>query len=161
SSQTATKVESKEESKTAQSADLDIIKKERDSLTRKIEEEETLIKTLQDKNQLVEERVSKLSKEVEDEKSQLKEAQKKLAEAEAKLNNEKDVHEMLEEVKRQLTEEHTREIELMKETHALDLETAIKLEKQLISETVKMEIAKCKAEHEKTIALLKSKHFDE
>ncbi|ORY46859.1 hypothetical protein BCR33DRAFT_715278, partial [Rhizoclosmatium globosum] len=160
-SQTATKVESKEESKTAQSADLDIIKKERDSLTRKIEEEETLIKTLQDKNQLVEERVSKLSKEVEDEKSQLKEAQKKLAEAEAKLNNEKAVHEMLEEVKRQLTEEHTREIELMKETHALDLETAIKLEKQLISETVKMEIAKCKAEHEKTIALLKSKHFDE
>ncbi|KAJ3295441.1 hypothetical protein HDU79_009130 [Rhizoclosmatium sp. JEL0117] len=160
-SQTATKVESKEESISAQSADLAIIKKERDSLTRKIEEEETIIKTLQDKNRLVEERVSKLSKEVEDEKSQLKEAQKKLAEAEAKLNNEKAVHEMLEEVKRQLTEEHTREIELMKETHALDLETAIKLEKQLISETVKMEIAKCKAEHEKTIALLKSKHFDE
>ncbi|KAJ3022641.1 UNVERIFIED_CONTAM: hypothetical protein HDU68_009015 [Siphonaria sp. JEL0065] len=158
---TSSSKEIQEDSKPLETKLVVDLKQERDALSTKLNADEALIETLEYKNQQTEVQVQKLSKEVNEDNESIKVLKKKLLEAEAQILSEKSMNQMLENLKQDLLGEHAKEIQLMKETHSLEIGNAIKLEKQMMAETVKMELMKAKAEHEKTIAQLKSNHFDE
>ncbi|TPX42688.1 hypothetical protein CcCBS67573_g10496 [Chytriomyces confervae] len=131
-------------------------------LQAKLREEQEQRKLVESENSATKDEIKEMLRKMETERGLVKQLEQKI-----KAQDEKVVHvrssasEKVDEIKTCLADAHEKEIALMKETHALELENAVKTEKQMISDLLKLEVAKSKAEHDKAVAVLKAKHFDE
>ncbi|KAI8829835.1 hypothetical protein BJ741DRAFT_712516 [Chytriomyces cf. hyalinus JEL632] len=131
-------------------------------LQAKLREEQEQRKLVELENSETKDEIKEMLRKMETERGLVKQLEQKI-----KAQDEKVVHvrssasEKVDEIKTCLADAHEKEIVLMKETHMLELENAVKTEKQMISDLLKLEVAKSKAEHDKAVAVLKAKHFDE
>ncbi|KAJ3402624.1 hypothetical protein HDU80_004924 [Chytriomyces hyalinus] len=129
-------------------------------LQAKLREEQEQRKLVESENSVTKDEIKEMLRKMETERGLVKQLEQKI-----KAQDEKVVHvrssasEKVDEINTCLADAHEKEIALMKETHAL--ENAVKTEKQMISDLLKLEVAKSKAEHDKAVAVLKAKHFDE
>ncbi|KAJ3131199.1 hypothetical protein HK100_006641 [Physocladia obscura] len=119
-------------------------------LKNKLEKEELKFKNLEaEKNKIISENAI-LKTSLEFEQAASKNFKEKFHAIESQVSAD---NENIEQLRKLLIESHNQEISILKETHSFELEH--------VADSVKAEISKFQAEQDKTIALIKSKHFDE
>ncbi|KAJ3245517.1 hypothetical protein HDU78_009126 [Chytriomyces hyalinus] len=131
-------------------------------LQAKLREEQEQRKLVESENSVTKDEIKEMLRKMEIERGLVKQLEQKIKAQDEKVVHERSsASEKVDEIKTCLADAHEKEIALMKETHALELENAVKAEKQMISDLLKLEVAKSKAEHDNAVAVLKAKHFDE